>query len=189
MSEADDEFFPGPFVFHLSEEEARIGAARGRFRDALRRRFALRHVAPLVAFFLAMLFTATLALAGLMSRRLADAILILAAIAFMINRLWSHWRLRQAQSDPGNAPHAITAGSTKLWLDASGLSLQTASGVRRFDYRACRDAETTGDLIYLWSNRDEPAIIPMRAFANQQAADQFLAILRERLAQGARGPG
>jgi hypothetical protein len=185
MSEADDEFFPGPFEFHLSEEEARIGAARGRFRGALQRRFALRHVAPLVAFFLAMLFTSLLALAVLLSPRRAEAIIILAAMAFMMNRLWSHWQLRQAQSAAGNAPLAIAAGSTKLWLDASGLSLMTGSGVRRLDYRACCDAETTGDLIYLWSDRDEPAIIPVRAFANQQAADQFLQILRARLGRGA----
>jgi hypothetical protein len=185
MSQVEDEAFPDPLVFDLSEEEARIGAARARFRGALRQRFSLRHVAPLVAFLLLMLFTSTLALTGLLSRRHAEEIIILSAIAFMMNRLWSHWRLRKAQSDAGDVSGAIRAGSTKLWLDGSGLSLRTTSGLRRFDYRACRDAENTGGLVYLWSDRDEPAIIPVRAFANEQLADQFLGILRERLTRRA----
>ena len=177
MIEAAQESLADPLVFELTDEEARIAAARARFRGALRRRFSLRHVAPLVAFALLMAFVAILALTGLIPRRLAEGLLIVAAIVFMMSRMAAHWSLRRAQSG-GNADLvAEMAGATKITPDASGLSVEMTSGARRFDYRACSEAEMTGALIYLWSN-DTPAIIPARVFASESVAEQFVLMLR-----------
>ena len=52
------------------------------------------HVAPLTAFALIMAFASVLALTGLISRRAGEATIILAAAAFMIQRLANHWRIR-----------------------------------------------------------------------------------------------
>ena len=177
MNEAAQENFADPLVFELTDEEARIGAARARFRSALRRRFSLRHVAPLVAFVLAMAFVAILALTGLIPRRLAEGLLIVAAMVFMMSRMAAHWGLRRAQSGDNADVVAKVMGPTKVTPDASGLSVEKASGARRFDYCACSEAEMTGALIYLWSN-DAPAIIPARAFASLSVAEQFVEMLR-----------
>ncbi len=177
MNEAAPDRFAEPLAFELSDEEARIAAARAGFRNALRRRFSLRHVAPLAAFVLLMAFVAILALTGLLPRRLAEGLLIVAAIIFMISRMAAHWRLRRAQSG-GNADLvAQFTGLTKVTPDASGLSLEKASGARRFDYCACSEAELTGALIYLWCD-DAPAVIPARAFASERDAEQFVVMLR-----------
>jgi hypothetical protein len=191
MSQTAPEIATGPLVFDLSDEEARIGAARAGFRAALRRRFSLRHVAPLVAFTLLIAFAAILALTGLIARRLAEAAIILAAIAFMASRLAAHWRLRRAQSAAPGVVAGRMNGPTRIVADASGLTVHTASGARRYDYRACREAETTGTLIYLWSDSDAPAIIPARIFSSRQAADQFVAVLRAAIARarGGSDPG
>jgi hypothetical protein len=186
MSQTAPEIATGPLVFDLSDEEARIGAARAGFRAALRRRFSLRHVAPLVAFTLLIAFAAILALTGLIARRLAEAAIIMAAIAFMASRLAAHWRLRRAQSATPGVVAERMEGPTRIVADKSGLTVHTASGARRYDYRACREAEATGALIYLWSDSDAPAIIPARIFSSQQAADQFVAMLRAGIAR-ARG--
>ena len=183
MSEAAQAFLAHSLSFDLTEDEARVVAARAGFRRALRRGFSKRHVAPLVAFTLVLAFAAILALTGLIARRLAEAAIILAAMAFMASRMAAHWRMRRAQSRPsvarGPAP-------TLVAMDASGLSVRTPAGVRRIEFRACREAEITGALIYLWSDNDEPAVIPTRAFASDADADQFVANLRGAIAGAAR---
>ena len=186
MIPAAEEIAAGPRPFWLSMEEASVAAARAAFRGALRRRFSLRHVAPLVAFVLLMAFAVILALTDLIARRLAEATIIMGAIAFMASRLAAHWRLRRAQSMP---PAALKAAPTCVTADATGLSLQSAAGVRRYDYRACREAEMTGALIYLWSDGDEAAVIPARAFASVQDAAEFVAMLRARIRQESAGTG
>ena len=189
MSEAGREIAASPLAFELSHEEARMAASRAGFRRALRQRFSLRHVAPLVGFVLLMAFAAILALTGLIGRRLAEAAIILAAIAFMASRMAAHWRLRRAQMGGDGAFAARGSESTTVAQDATGLTVRTASGARRFDYRACRDVEAAGALIYLWSDSGDPAVIPTRAFPGDEAADQFVAMLRAAIARDPVKPG
>ena len=68
-------------------------------RTALKGGLLTSHVAPLTAFALVMAFATVLALTGLISRRAGEATIILAAAAFMIQRLASHWRIRRARRD------------------------------------------------------------------------------------------
>jgi len=179
-----EEIAAGPLLFDLSADEARIGAARAGFRASLRQRFSFWHVAPLVGFVLSITFSAILALTGLIGRRMGEAIILVAAIAFMATRLLAHWRLRRAQS---RAPSNPLDGPVRVVADASGLTLYAAAGERRFDYRACREVEATQGLIYLWSDSDAPAIIPARAFSSEAAADRFVAMLREGIARARTG--
>ena len=70
-----------------------------------------RHLAPLTAFVLIIVFASALALTGLISRRAGEATLILSAVAFMIYRLATHWRIRRARGAgqaaiAGFGPHA-----------------------------------------------------------------------------------
>ena len=175
MSEAAATVVAPTLSFDLTEEEARIVAARAGFRRALRRRFSIRHVAPLVAFVLLMGFAALLALTGLIARRSAEAAILVSAMAFMTTRMAAHWRLRRAQvwrpAERGAAPTIVTT-------DATGLSLQTGANVRRIEFRDCREAERTGALIYLWPEDDDPSVIPARAYSSDADAEFFVAMLR-----------
>ncbi len=89
----------GPYTFTLAPAEAEAAAARLGLRTALKGGLLTSHVAPLTAFAMVMAFATVLALTGLVSRRAGEATIILAAAAFMIQRLASHWRISRARSD------------------------------------------------------------------------------------------
>ena len=81
------------------------------------------HVAPLTAFALVMAFATVLALTGLISRRAGEATIILAAAAFMIQRLAGHWRIRRARSDGRAAIGRLrSAGVLKATFGDEALS-------------------------------------------------------------------
>ena len=92
----------GPYAFTLEPAEAEAAAARVGLRTALKGGLLTSHIAPLTAFALVMAFATVLALTGLISRRAGEATIILAAAAFMIQRLAKSladsWR---AQRRPG----------------------------------------------------------------------------------------
>ena len=77
----------GPYACALAPAEAETAAARLGLRVALRGGLLASHLAPLAAFTLVMLFATILALTGFISRRAGEATLLLAAAAFMIQRL------------------------------------------------------------------------------------------------------
>ena len=77
----------GPYAFTLAPAEAEAAAARLGLRVALRGGLLARHLAPLAAFAAILVFASVLAVTGLISRRAGEATLILAAAAFMIQRL------------------------------------------------------------------------------------------------------
>ena len=89
-------------------------------------------MAPLTAFALVMAFASVLALTGLISRRAGEATLILAAVAFMIQRLVTHWRIRRARHE-GRAAIArlqsagamtATFGDEALSFDVDGRDIE-----------------------------------------------------------------
>jgi hypothetical protein len=175
----------GPYAFALTQEEAKTAAARAGLRAILTGRLSRNHVAPLVVFTLFLIFVAILTFTGLLARRLGEAALILAAIAFMASRMAAHWRLRGAQKNSLAAALAWQAeGETKAWVDESGLRLENAAGSRRVVFADCDEVEDAGGMIYLWQRSGEPAFLPARAFEGDKSAQEFVKTVRGRLGRG-----
>ena len=79
---------------------------------------------------LLIVFIAILTLTGLLGRRLGEAALILAAIAFMASRMIAHWRLRGAQKNSlANAAALHEAGETRLVGRRAGAALRKCCGI------------------------------------------------------------
>jgi hypothetical protein len=172
----------GPYAFALEPAEAEAAAARAGLRMALKGGLLSSHVAPLTAFALVMAFATVLALTGLISRRAGEATIILAAAAFMIQRLASHWRIRGARS-AGHAAigrlrsaSAVTAtfGDEMLSFDVDGRTLSLR-------YADCEQAEDAGGLIYVWPRSGAPIVAPTRALADADEAARLLSHLSARI--------
>lgn len=144
----------------------------------------LSHVAPLALFALVLLFASILALAGFISRRAAELTLILAAAAFMIQRLATHWRIRQARRG-GKAVIARlqSDGALTTTVDDNGVTLMGAARRRRLDYADCEEAEDAGGLIYLWPREGAPIVLPTRALAEGEAA-RLIARIKAQIERG-----
>jgi hypothetical protein len=172
----------GPYAFTLTPAEAEAAAARAGLRAVLKGGLLASHVAPLTAFALIMAFASVLALTGLISRRAGEATILLAAAAFMIQRLASHWRIRGARS-AGQAAigrlrsaSAVTAtfGDDALSFDIDGRTLNLR-------YTDCEQAEDAGGLIYIWPRNGVPIVVPTRAVADPEEAARLLSRLSARI--------
>jgi len=172
----------GPYAFTLAPAEAEAAAARAGLRRALKGGLLTSHVAPLTAFALVMAFATVLALTGLIGRRAGEATIILAAAAFMIQRLASHWRIRGARN-AGQAAigrlrsaAAVTAtfGDEALSFDMDGRTLNLR-------YADCEQAEDAGGLIYVWPRNGVPIVVPTRAVADAEETARLLSRLSARI--------
>ncbi len=168
----------GPYAFTLSPAEADAAAARLGLRRALKGGLLTSHVAPLTAFALIMAFASVLSLTGLISRRAGEATIILAAAAFMIQRLASHWRIQRARSD-GRAVIAQLQSAVALTatFDNETMSLDIDGRTLSVRYADCEDAEEVGGLIYVWLREDGPIVVPTRALANADEAARLMSRL------------
>jgi hypothetical protein len=172
----------GPYAFTLTPAEAEAAAARAGLRTALKGGLLASHVAPLTAFALIMAFASVLALTGLISRRAGEATILLAATAFMIQRLANHWRIRSARSEGRAAigrlqsASAVTAtfGDETLSFDVDGRTLNLR-------YADCEQAEDAGGLIYIWPRNGVPIVVPTRAVADPEEAARLLSRLSARI--------
>jgi hypothetical protein len=174
---------PPPRSFALTVEEARIAASRAGLRAGLIGG-SLARVAGLVGFALFIAFVAILGSTGLIGRRPGEAALIVGAIVFMAWRMAEHGRLRGARAQSLAAATALqSAGDTTIRLDESALSVESGGASRRLAFADCDEAEEAGGFIYLWPHSGEPAFVPLRAFASDAAAQEFLAFLRAGLAR------
>ena len=170
----------GPYAFELTEDEARVAAARSGLRRALAGGLT-RHFAPLAAFVLAIFFAAILALTGLVGRRAGEIALLLATGAFLIHRLTTLRRFAAARRAGRAEIEALRgAGRLVLSVDETGLGLNGASAPARWNFADCLDAEDAGGLIDLWPRSGSPAVVPTRVFAGAEAA-AFVEFLRGRL--------
>ena len=175
----------GPYAFELTDEEAGAAASRAPLRAALDGGLLSRHFAPLAAFALAMLFAAILAFTGLVSRRSADFALILAAAAFMANRLWSRRRFARARRAALDWTQRLkSAGELVVSVDDRGLSLVAGALRNVWTFADAQDVEDAGGLVYLWPRRGEPAVLPSRVFPDAAAIARFVSFAR---AHGAKG--
>jgi hypothetical protein len=179
----------GPYAFSLTAEEAQIAASRAGLRRSLAGGLIGAHLAPLAAFVLAILFVAVLGLTGLVGRRSAEAALILAAAAFLAQRLltrrrfFANRRLAQMEIEALRAVGALT-----LSVEADGLRLDGPTQPMRWRFADCVDAEDAGGLVYLWPRRGAPAIAPTRAFRDVTEASRFARYLAARLPQSLARP-
>ena len=172
----------GPYAFELSEDEARIAAARAGLRRALAGRLTSAHFAPLAAFVLAISFVAILSLTGLLARRHGEVALLLATGAFMVQRLATRRRFAAARRAGLAEIEAMRgAGPLVLSVDEAGLGLDGAAPPGRWNFADCLDVEDAGGLVYLWPRSGPPAIVPARVFAGAEAAAGFVEFLRARL--------
>jgi hypothetical protein len=172
----------GPYVFTLAPAEAEAAAARAGLRTALKGGLLTSHVAPLTAFALVMAFATVLALTGLISRRAGEATIILAAAAFMIQRLASHWRIRGARSAGQAAIGPLrSAGALKATFGDEALSFEMDGRTLNLNYADCEQAEDAGGLIYIWPRNGVPIVMPTRAMADADEAARLLSRLSTRI--------
>jgi len=180
----------GPYAFSLTADEARTAAARAGLRRSLAGGLIGAHLAPLAAFVLAIVFVAVLGLTGLIGRRPAEAALILAAAAFLTQRLVTRRRFfanrRRAEAE---VEALAAAGELTLNVEADGLRLDGPAQPMRWRFADCVDAEDAGGLVYLWPRRGAPAIAPSRAFRDVTEASQFARYLASRLPRSLARPG
>jgi hypothetical protein len=177
----------GPYAFTLAPAEAEAAAARAGLRWALKGGLLASHWAPLTAFVLIMAFASALALTALISGRAGEMTIILAAAAFMIQRLATHWRIRRARRE-GRASIArlqsagaltATFGDESLTLDADGRTLSLA-------YADCEEAEDAGGLVYVWPRDGAPIVVPTRALAHAEEAARLVSRLSGRIGDARR---
>ncbi len=172
----------GPYAFTLEPAEAEAAAARTGLRTALKGGLLMSHAAPLTAFVLIMAFASVLALTGLISRRAGEATLILAALAFMIQRLATHWRIGRARRE-GRAAIAQLQSASALTarFDDESLSLDIDGRATRLRYADCEKAEDAGGLIYIWPRHGAPIVVPTRAVTDSEEAARLISQLSGRI--------
>lgn len=172
----------GPYAFTLEPAEAEAAAARTGLRTALKGGLLMSHAAPLTAFVLIMAFASVLALTGLISRRAGEATLILAALAFMIQRLATHWRIGRARRE-GRAAIARLQSASALTarFDDESLSLDIDGRATRLRYADCEKAEDAGGLIYIWPRHGAPIVVPTRAVTDSEEAARLISQLSGRI--------
>lgn len=179
----------GPYAFTLAPVEAEAAAARLGLRAALKGGLIAGHVAPLTAFALIMVFASVLALTGLISRRAGEAMLMLAALAFMVQRLMTHWRIRRARREGRAAIAQLqSAGALTARFDGETLSLDVDGRTLRLGYADCEAAEDAGGLIYVWLRHGAPIVLPTRAVADAEEAARLVSRLSGRIGDGRRTP-
>jgi len=178
----------GPYAFTLAPAEAEAAAARLGLRIALRGGLLARHLAPLAAFAAILVFVSVLAVTGLISRRAGEATLILAAAAFMIQRLMTHWRIRSARQEGRAAISRLqSAGALTATFDNETLSLDVDGRTLRLNYADCEAAEDAGGLIYVWPRAGAPIVMPTRVLADAQEAARLLCRVSGRIGETRRG--
>jgi hypothetical protein len=172
----------GPYAFTLAPAEAEAAAARLGLRQALNGGLLASHVAPLTAFVLIMAFASVLALTGLISRRVGEITLMLAALAFMIQRLMTHWRIQRARRDGRDAIARLqSAGAMTATFGDQSLSFEVDGRATHLSYADCEHAEDAGGLIYVWPRNGAPIVVPTRALADANEAARLVASLSDQI--------
>ena len=162
--------------FRLTEIEAAQAAARIALRQELGDRWFAQHLAPLVAFVLALAFAAILGLTGLMPRRAAEIALLLSIIVFMLQRTYLRFRMRSVRK---TAAARFESGDATAEFDEDGFAISGAGAGagRRWRYAECHEAEVVNEILYLWPRKGDPAVAPLRAFPESSARESLFSAL------------
>jgi hypothetical protein len=172
----------GPVVleYSLTQEEASVAASRAAWRASLQDGLLAQHIAPLVAFALALLFTAVLGWTGLIARRTAEIGLIVAAAAYMSYRLWSRRRFFAARRAANVWVEQLRAAAPlRLTLEEATLSLEAGGIARQWRFADGLEIEEVAGLVYVWPKRGAPLIWPIRTHADPDEAARCLETARQ----------
>ena len=161
----------GPFLVTFEPAEVEAAASRYGLRAALRGGLTASHQAPLAAFVLTLLFAAILALTGFISRRAGEVTFLIAASAFMIQRLVTHRRFWRARNK-GRAEieRLIAGGAVTTTIESDGVTQTGAGATRRLAFVDCEEAEESSGLVYLWGRDGAPIVLPSRVLAEGEGA-------------------
>jgi hypothetical protein len=172
---------PQSLEYSLTPEETVVAASRAAWRASLGDGLLARHLAPLAAFVLAVLFSAILGWTGLVARRTAEIGLILAAMAYMAYRLWTRRRFLAARRAANAWAESLQAAAPlRLALDDQGFALDGGAIAQRWRFADGLEIEEVAGLVYVWPKRGAPLIWPSRAHDDPDAAARFLAEFRRR---------
>jgi len=170
----------GPYTFSLSRAETEAMAARSSLRAELRHSLLASQFA--LAAFALILIASIMAKTDLISRRVGEATVIVAAAAYIIQRLTTHWRIMRRTRNRGptaatslEADRALTAR-----IDEAGVTLGGGGRSRRLDWVECEEAEEAGGLIYLWARSGAPVVLPARAIRDGEAG-RLVAQIKQRM--------
>ena len=179
----------GPYAFSLTADETRVAATRAGLRRGLAGGLIARHLAPLAAFMLALLFIAILALTGFVPQRPAEAALLIVAAAFLLQRMATRRRFYRLQRIGAREVEPLgAADQLVLSVGETGLRLTGAGAPMTWEFVDCLEAEDAGGLIYLWPRQGAPAIAPTRVFRDAEEAARFARYLKARLPRGLARP-
>ncbi|RBP06403.1 hypothetical protein DFR50_13123 [Roseiarcus fermentans] len=160
----------GPYVFTLEPGELDAVAARYGLRDALGGGLTASHHAPLAAFVLTLLFAAILAKTDLISRRAGEAVFVLAALAFMVQRLVTHRRIWRARNRGRAEVERLLSGRrVTVTIEESAVRESGGAAPRRILFADCVEAEEAGGLVYLWTRAGAPIVMPSRAMSEGES--------------------
>jgi hypothetical protein len=175
----------GPFVVTFEPAEIEAAAARYGLRQALSGRLTVSHQAPLAALVLTLLFASILALAGLIPRRAGEIAVLIAASAYMVQRLVTHRRFWRARNKARDEFRRLMAdGAVTATIVADGVTQSGGASVRKLAFADCEEAEEAGGLVYLWSRDGGAVVVPSRIFAEGEAA-RLVAGIRSRIGRTA----
>ena len=161
----------GPYAFTLEPHEIDAVAARHGLRSALGGGLTASHHAPLAAFALTLLFAAILAKTDLISRRAGEVAFLLAALAFMVQRLLTHRRIWRARTLGRVEVERLLAGRPMtMTIGDRAISESGGGSPRRLPLVDCREAEEAGGLVYLWGRDGAPFVLPDRVLPEGEAA-------------------
>lgn len=171
----------GPYAFTLEPQEIDAVAARHGLRRALGGGLTASHQAPLAAFVLTLLFATILAKTDLISGRAGEIVFLLAALAFMAQRLLSHRRIWRARKlGRVEVERALAGRPMTMTIGESAVSENGGGSPRRLPFADCREAEESGGLVYVWGRDDAPFVLPGRVLGDGEAA-RIVSWLRGRI--------
>jgi hypothetical protein len=161
----------GPYEFTLEPAEIDGIAARYGLRTALGGGLTASHHAPLAAFVLTLLFAAILATTGLITRRAGEIAFLIAALAFMIQRLVTHRRIwRTRNSGRAEVERLLKGRAVTMTIEDSAIRESGGAASRALLFADCQEAEESGGLVYIWGRDGAPFVLPGRVLPEGEAA-------------------
>ncbi len=164
--------------FELTEDETRRIAARRSFRAALGGLTPRYRNAPLVTFAGVLAVAAGLALAGVVSRRVAEIAILVAIIGYALARSGANIVMRRSyRAERARAEALGRSGRMRAEGDAKHIALTAAAPICALRYADCRAADEADGILYLWGADGQTLAIPTRALP-PGVAEPFLARVR-----------
>jgi hypothetical protein len=127
-----------------------------------------------------------LLLASLRAAGVIDDIGAMVAAFVYLWGLWSmklcegFWRRQFWQHMGDNSP---MLARSHLRLSGDGIELIRADTATRYGWQGIKEISDAGNLTVIWLDRADGIAVPKEAFANEEARERFVAIIREQIAR------